>query len=113
MTFSKKLIAVRKNAGHTQSEMAKLTGISRVSINHYENDVREPKLSFLRSLCEVYGVSPAWLLGLEEGLDDVMILVPGTKETENAAKMIQKAMEQCNAALNALQMTYGKPKEDT
>lgn len=42
MTFSEKLLIVRKNAGHTQNKMAKLVGISRASLNYYENNTREP-----------------------------------------------------------------------
>ena len=50
MTFSEKLIALRKSVGETQNEMAKRVGISRTSLNYYENHVREPGISFLRKL---------------------------------------------------------------
>lgn len=108
MTFSEKLITVRKNAGHTQNKMAKLVGISRESLNHYEKHVREPGIDFLRNVCQVYGVSPAWMLGLREGRDDVVVLVPGTDETTEAINHIKAAVKECREAISALELTYSK-----
>jgi transcriptional regulator with XRE-family HTH domain len=108
MTFSEKLLIVRKNAGHTQNKMAKLVGISRASLNYYENNTREPGIGFLRNVCEVYGVSPAWMLGLEEGRDDVVVLVPGTDEAMEAIKRIKAAVTECKKAISALEVTCNK-----
>ena len=109
MTFSEKLIALRKSVCETQNEMAKRVGISRPSLNHYENHVREPGISFLRKLCEEYGVSPAWMLGLEEGDDDVMILTVTSEEVKDAISAIKMAIGNCNNALNELELKQGRP----
>lgn len=109
MTFSEKLIALRKSVGETQNEMAKRVGISRTSFNYYENQVREPGIDFLRKLCQEYGVSPAWMLGLEEGDDDVMILTVTSEEVKGAISAIKMAVGKCIDALNELGMKQGRP----
>lgn len=109
MTFSEKLMALRKSVGEKQEEMAERTGVSRTTLSYYENHVRESGIDFLRKLCEEYGVSPAWMLGLEEGDNDVMILTLTTDEVKEAVFAVKKAVQKCNEALNKLELQQGRP----
>lgn len=109
MTFSEKLITLRKNVGEKQEEMAERTGVSQSTLSCYENHVREPGIDFLRKLCEEYGVSPAWMLGLEEGDNDVMILSLTKDEVKESVFAVKSAVQKCNEALNKLELLQERP----
>lgn len=51
------LEAARVNAGLTLEQAAEKTGFNKNSINDWERCKREPRLSRLNKLCEVYGIS--------------------------------------------------------
>ena len=59
MTFGEKLIKLRLKAKLTTIELAKLSGISQVSILNYERNTALPALSRLQKLAEALGVT--WL----------------------------------------------------
>lgn len=60
--FSTKLKRLRRAAGYTQSQAAKLLGISASAIGMYEQGRREPDLETTQKICNLYGVSPAFLV---------------------------------------------------
>lgn len=51
------LAAARVNARLTQKEAADAIGVSQLSVSLWETGKAEPKLSNVRRLCEVYGLS--------------------------------------------------------
>ncbi len=59
------LAKVRKERGMTQEELAKLTGINRVSISRYEHGINIPSIGNIRKLCKVFNVSMDYLIGGE------------------------------------------------
>ena len=61
--FSKVFSALRKSRGLSQRQAASDLNISQALLSHYENGVREPKLDFIVTACEYYGVSADYLLG--------------------------------------------------
>ena len=61
--FSKVFSALRKSRGLSQRQAASDLHISQALLSHYENGVREPKLDFIVTACEYYGVSADYLLG--------------------------------------------------
>ena len=59
------MAAARTNAGLTQAEIAEIIGVSRVSVNKWENGVFTPSARHMQKFCEAVNL-PAEL-----------ILVPG------------------------------------
>lgn len=60
--FSAKLKRLRKAAGYTQSEAARLLGISASAVGMYEQGRREPDFETTQRICELYSVSPSFLM---------------------------------------------------
>ena len=48
----------RIERGHSQKEMAKLTGIPYSTYSNYENNNREPNLAQLSKIANILGISP-------------------------------------------------------
>ncbi|TXN40517.1 helix-turn-helix domain-containing protein [Methylobacterium sp. WL7] len=65
-----RLRARRKNLRLSQAELADMVGLSQRSVSDLESG-KTMKTDKLRELADVCGVSPDWLLGLEEGDDDM------------------------------------------
>ncbi len=60
--FSKKLKQLRKNAGHTQAAAAALLKISPSAVGMYEQGRREPDFETVQRICDLYGVTPNYLV---------------------------------------------------
>lgn len=61
-----KIRALRIAAGLTQPQLAEMVGVSKSVISFWENDINEPKASYLKILANCLGVSADYLLGLED-----------------------------------------------
>lgn len=57
MTFSEKLMELRKGAGLTQQEAAKGAGLSLRGYQNYEHGLREPKIPVLIALADFYDIA--------------------------------------------------------
>ena len=67
MTTGDRIRSARKAAGMTQSELAERVGVKFSAIHKYEtNMVVNLKRETIAALAEALGVSPAWLMCLEE-----------------------------------------------
>lgn len=73
-----RIAEARKKAGLTQQQAADLLGVSVQGYQYYEYGKHEPKASVVRRLCEIFGVSAAYLLGM--AMDDG-VLLPHPVET--------------------------------
>lgn len=51
-----------------QAEVAANLGVTRQTISNYESGRTPMRAGVVRSLCEVYGISPSWLLGMSDEL---------------------------------------------
>lgn len=60
--FSAKLKKLRIAAGYTQAEAGALLGVSASAIGMYEQGRREPDLETTQRICELYGVTPNYLV---------------------------------------------------
>ena len=56
----------RNQMGLTQQELADGVGVSQKSIDYWEKDRYEPKLSSLVKLAKFFGVTIDYLVGLED-----------------------------------------------
>ncbi|MDE5728718.1 MAG: helix-turn-helix domain-containing protein [Clostridia bacterium] len=61
-----KIKTLRQSAGLTQPQLAEMVGVSKAVISFWENDVNEPKASYVKVLATIFGVSADYILGLED-----------------------------------------------
>ena len=66
MKYVKIIRDLREDHDKTQAEIAKLLGTSQTMYARYERGANELPLHHLVSLCEYYGVSADFILGLSE-----------------------------------------------
>lgn len=59
-----KIKELREGRMITQSQMAEQTGININTLASYERNIREPRIEVIIQLCEYFGVSSDYLLGI-------------------------------------------------
>ena len=62
----KQVIKARKEQNITQSELAKLLGITRSSVNAWEMGISVPSTQYLVELANTFHISTDYILGLDE-----------------------------------------------
>lgn len=72
MIFNQRARNLREDLGLSQDEIALKLGISRATVNRYENDRYDLKLSYAIELAKTYNVSLDYLTGL---IDDPRPLI--------------------------------------
>lgn len=82
MTFGKRLSVLREQKKITQSELAKLTDISRSRLSLYETNKREPDFDTLKQLSDFFNVSTDYLLGRTDISNPVQTIA--AHRTDNA-----------------------------
>lgn len=63
--FHARLKSARKNAGLSQVALATAVGISQSYVTQMEAGNKVPSVDIVKTLAEVLGVSPGWLMGEE------------------------------------------------
>lgn len=64
--FCERLLALRKEYGYTQRQVAQMLGISQPSYIRYENGTAQPSLESLSALADIFDVSADYLIGRKE-----------------------------------------------
>lgn len=64
--ISEKIKQLRKKNGYTQLELAKELGLTRSSVNAWEQDISIPSTKYIRELAKLFGVSTDYLLDMDE-----------------------------------------------
>ena len=62
MTFSEKLMDLRRKAGLSQEQLADRLGVTRQSVSKWESGTAMPELVKLISLSDIFGVSVDYLV---------------------------------------------------
>lgn len=68
MQYYERLKEAREDNDLTQKEVATLTGTTQQQLYKYENGIQDMTVPKLKKLCELYGVSADYILGLPKGL---------------------------------------------
>ena len=68
MEYYDRLKALRDDKDLSQAEIATMLNTTQQQIYKYEKGVQEMSVSRLKILCEFYGVSADYILGLPKGL---------------------------------------------
>lgn len=63
--FAERLKELRMENDLSQNELAKRLNISVACVNRWENGLRVPNIDSIISLCEYFGCSADYLIGLE------------------------------------------------
>lgn len=65
-SYNKRLKDLREDKNISQQQLAKLMGLSDVTIQSYEYGKSEPKMSTLIKMAELYGTSIDYIAGLTD-----------------------------------------------
>lgn len=68
MQINERIRALREDRGLTQTELANALGTTQQQIYKYEKGIQEMTYNRLKELCQYYGVSADYVLGLPKGL---------------------------------------------
>lgn len=64
--LSTRIYELRKEINLSQTELAKIIGVSQKAVDFWEKGINEPKATFIINLSKTFGVSSDYLLGLED-----------------------------------------------
>lgn len=64
-SIGKQIYQLRKERNISQAKLAEQIGATQKAVDFWEKEINEPKASFIVALCEFFGVSADFLLGLE------------------------------------------------
>ncbi len=107
MTFSQRMLELRRKKGVSQKEAAESLGVSQALLSHYEKGIRECGLDFITRASSYYDVSCDYLLGMsearrpiQEGFDSAELSLDsefGAVTLFRAASMLSESFEQLGA----------------
>lgn len=100
MIFADKLIALRRQSGWSQEELAQQLGVTRQSVSKWEGAQAVPELDKILQLSRLFGVSVDYLL--KDELEQ-----PGPCAAAEEPSLRRVSMEEANAFLAAKEQTAG------
>ena len=110
--FAQHLKNLRKRAGLSQSDLAKLVDVSLLTIFRWENEERQPRLEEIKKLAEVLQVSEAELLnGPVTKNWELKLVVSKTNEGGTVDMTSSKSSAVLNVADDAMAITLSAPYE--
>jgi transcriptional regulator with XRE-family HTH domain len=65
-TFATRLRELRTDKKLSMKNLAKQINATDTAVSNWENDINEPKISYLISIAKFFNVSADYLLGLED-----------------------------------------------
>ena len=84
MTFSEKIINLRKAHGLSQEDFAEKLNVSRQAISRWENDSALPDALNILQISKLFGVTTDYLLNDDYTSDkDIPVVKNATQETDN------------------------------
>lgn len=66
MSLSDRLRELRLESGYTLKTVSEGIGIPLSTYSNYEQGIREPSVEIIKRICNFFGVSSDYLLGLED-----------------------------------------------
>ena len=84
MTFSEKIINLRKSHGWSQEDFAEKLNVSRQAISRWENNSALPDAMNILQISKLFGVTTDYLLNDDYTSDkDIPVVKNATQETDN------------------------------
>ena len=78
-SFAQRLKDLRNTYGFSQAELAERIGSNSSTVSNWEQGTKRPNIDTIRTLCQLYGCSADYLLGL-----------PGDKLTDDEALRLDR-----------------------
>lgn len=63
--FAQRLRELRQEKGLSMKQLAKELNTTDAAVSNWENEINEPKISYLKAIAQFFNVSADYLLGLE------------------------------------------------
>ncbi len=63
--FAQRLRELRQEKGLSMKQLAKELNTTDAAVSNWENEINEPKISYLKAIAQYFNVSADYLLGLE------------------------------------------------
>ena len=63
--FAQRLRELRQEKGLSMKQLAKELNTTDAAVSNWENEINEPKISYLKTIAQYFNVSADYLLGLE------------------------------------------------
>ena len=99
MTFSEKIINLRKAHGWSQEEFAEKLNVSRQAISRWENDSALPDALNILQISKLFGVTTDYLLNDDYTSDkDIPVVKNATQETDNIILKKQQGLYRIDTA---------------
>ena len=64
--FAERLRELRIEHNLSMKQLAKKIDTTDAAISNWENEINEPKITYLKAIAEYFGVTADYLLGLED-----------------------------------------------
>ena len=64
--FANRLRELRQEKKLSMKQLAKELGTTDAAISNWENEINEPKISYIKDIAIYFGVTADYLLGLED-----------------------------------------------
>lgn len=114
MTFSEKLMELRKRGGWSQEQLADRLGVTRQSVSKWESGTATPELGKLVSLSELFDVSVDYLVKdyLEEEPQRHQKEMPDTARLEAKVDRLTRQMDRTVYRYTSRRKLFGLPLVD-
>ena len=93
LSIGSKIKQLRESKGKTQTDLAKLLGISDKAVSAWGNGRRQPRMKYLLAMSRYYGVTPSWFIdgdGHEDSRCSVLQIADGLQKIEQEEETIEK-----------------------
>ena len=108
--LSDRLLSCRNQLGLTQSEAAKLIGITQPAYQRYEAGVRSPSRLVVKEIAKAFNVSPAYLYGeSDQALPDYYVI--DKQDNELLFSIIEQCKDYSEEQLKELLKSISKYKK--
>jgi transcriptional regulator with XRE-family HTH domain len=102
-TFGDRVAAAREAAGMTQEDLARRLGVKLKTLQHWEDDMSEPRANRLSMMAGLLNVSMMWLMnGQGEGLDAPTDAAPVSEDMKSVLVEIRTMQAKIHAAAEDL-----------
>jgi transcriptional regulator with XRE-family HTH domain len=91
--IAKRLSELRKKYKLSQTEVARLLGVTPALISAYEKCERTPSIERLISLADIYHTSTDYILGRTRTNDNDAVLLDVTNLSENQIRILRELIE--------------------
>lgn len=115
MKFSTRLREVLKEKGINQTELSKMTGISKSVISEWLSDKYEPKQDKVYIVAEKLSVSPSWLFGVsnEKEVKSDLMSIYNQLTPPRQTKVYNFAEKQLDEQNNIINVDFSKEDSKT